>query len=460
MLDALRTSLAFRLTALIALWLLLALIVTGLLISAYFRSNAERGFRDLLGAYSFSVMGAVELDDNGRPTGVPGLGDARFLEPGSGWYWTVSTAAAPLEPLLHSRSLSGDALPSPPASAPQFGEEFRRFYAMTSPEGRVIQRLEAQLYFGDQDRLYQVTIGGDRTELEQSISGFRQQIAFFFALFGALTLLALYLAVRLGLRPLQRAQEELGRVRQGENSRVEGQFPAEIAPLVHEINSLIDANQTVIERARTQVGNLAHALKTPLAVIINDTSDKAKLEKKLVRSQAQIMQDQVRHYLDRAQVSAQRGVLGGNTPVSPVIDRLLRVMRKLNSTIKFSVEVISEPLAFAGEQQDLEELLGNLLENAARHAKAQVMVGLDGDGQFLTITIDDDGVGLTPDQRQKAQMRGVRLDETQPGSGLGLSIVRDIATEYGGRFELETSALGGLRAVVFLPRIAGKTTPN
>lgn len=456
--QALRSSLAFRLTALIAVWLLLALVVTGLLISAYFRNNAERGFRDLLGAYSFNVMGAVELDTNGQPRGVPGLGDPRFLEPGSGWYWAVSTAAEPMQPLLHSQSLSGDALDVPPMDVPAFGEDFRRTYTMPQADGLIVQRLEAQLYFGEQDQLYQVIIGGNRSGVEASMAQFNRQLFLFFLLFGVLTLLALFIAVRLGLRPLQRAQIELEKVRQGKSERVEGAFPGEVAPLVGEINTLIDANHTVIERARTQVGNLAHALKTPLAVILNDTDKKSPLDAKLVRSQARIMQDQVRHYLDRARVSAQRGTLTGNTPVEPVVERLLRVMRKLNPAMKFSLELGSPEYRFAGEAQDLEELLGNLLENAARHGRRQVMVNIAANISQLEISIDDDGNGLTEQERQKALQRGVRLDETEPGSGLGLSIVRDIAKEYGGDFTLEGSALGGLRAVVFLPRMDGNST--
>ena len=213
-----------------------------------------------------------------------------------------------------------------------------------------------------------------------------------------------------------------------------------------------------------QVGNLAHSLKTPIAVLLNDAEQMKAPHGGLVKSQAEIMRGQVQSYLNRARIAAQRESILARTEAEPVLERLLRVMRKLNPEKAFSLAVRPRGLRLAMEAQDLEETIGNLVENASRFAKRDVRVvavpappGIKGVDEsrkaWALITIEDDGPGLEPEQIQEAMKRGRRLDESRPGTGLGLSIVSEIVSEYQGNFSLSRADSGGLRAELVLPAI-------
>ncbi len=265
--------------------------------------------------------------------------------------------------------------------------------------------------------------------------------------------------VRFGLLPLREIRERLSAVRTGEAEKLEGNPPSEIEPLQVEINALIQSNQDIIERARTQVGNLAHALKTPLAVITNEANSDTSASARKIAEQANIMRDQVNHYLDRARVAARVGVVGRVTEVAPVLDGLRRALERIYQERGLVIEVTCPPGArFQGERQDLEEMLGNLIDNACKWTRDEVdvVVRLAGvadasAGRRLLITVDDNGPGLTEEQRKQGIKRGRRLDESKPGSGLGHSIVADLAQSYRGTFTLEASEAGGLRACLDLP---------
>ncbi len=304
-------------------------------------------------------------------------------------------------------------------------------------------------------------VGASRSGLEMSITEFNRSLLLFFSLFGMGTIIATYFVIRLGLRPLDQAAHALSDVREGHAERIAGEYPKEIAPLVGEINGLIDANRSVVERARTQVGNLAHALKTPLAVISNETQGKGAPSPKVVSEQANAMQGQIETYLNRARIAAQVGTIAARTDITPVVERLVRVMKKLSPNLKFSSTIEGDPL-FAGEEQDLEEILGNLLENASNHAKSCVSLSISvpvskkGERDTFELRIEDDGSGVSEEKRGEILKRGNRLDETMPGTGLGLSIVKDITDEYKGALSLYDSELDGLCVAVILPRIVPK----
>jgi signal transduction histidine kinase len=245
-------------------------------------------------------------------------------------------------------------------------------------------------------------------------------------------------------------------VREGTAQRLDGKFPAEIEPLANETNALIDNNRRIVERSRTQVGNLAHSLKTPLAVLINEGRALGGKKGKLISDQATAMQSQVDHYLQRARVAAQRDSVVYRTPISPILHRLVRVMEKLKPENQLTLVEPSSEIVFGGEREDLEEIVGNLLENAMKWANSTVRVsvdqaahGEDAVGMF-SITIEDDGPGIPEEKAREALKRGRRLDETKPGSGLGLAIVADLVNEYSGKLMLERSAMGGLSAIVQL----------
>jgi signal transduction histidine kinase len=243
-------------------------------------------------------------------------------------------------------------------------------------------------------------------------------------------------------------------VREGTAQRLDGRFPAEIEPLANETNALIENNRRIVERSRTQVGNLAHSLKTPLAVLINEGRALGGAKGQLIAEQAASMQKQVDHYLQRARVAAQRDSVVFRTPVSPLVERMVRVLRKLNPQTNLTLSLPPAEIIFAGEREDLEELLGNLLENAMKWARAAVTVSVGlvagEDARLFEIVIEDDGPGIPEDRAREALKRGRRLDETKPGTGLGLAIVADLVNEYGGSLALERSGMGGLKAVVRL----------
>jgi signal transduction histidine kinase len=241
----------------------------------------------------------------------------------------------------------------------------------------------------------------------------------------------------------------------------------EIAPLARETNALIDANRAIVERARTHVGNLAHAIKTPLSVIVNEANSQnanrlgrdpfaAK-----VLEQADVMRDQVAHHLERARIAARLTVIGTVTDVAPAIDALRRTMEKIHRDRGIVIDLQADPMAqFRGEKQDFEEMAGNLVDNACKWADGRVFIEVLVERQGATdpmpklrIIVDDDGRGLSAAERATVARRGQRLDETKPGSGLGLSIVTDLAALYGGSLTLGTAPIGGLRAELVLPGV-------
>jgi signal transduction histidine kinase len=267
------------------------------------------------------------------------------------------------------------------------------------------------------------------------------------------------LAVRYGLRPLRVLRDGLIAIRRGESERIAGDYPEDLAPLAAELNLLLDANREVVRRARTQVGNLAHALKTPLSVILNEAEAGSPRLAEKVSEQAEVMSRQVSFYLDRARAAARASSIGASTEFSPVLEGLLRTFQKLHRDRDLSFESSVAPgLRFRGEPQDLADLVGNLLDNAGKWARSQIVVTAERESpadptnrSYFLVHIDDDGPGLDPHAREAALERGRRLDESRPGSGLGLSIVVDLAANYGGVLTLGDSPLGGLLATLRLP---------
>ena len=448
-------SLASRMLAISIAWTVIALLATGFVIAALFQANIERNFDDLLEAHLYNLMSAVDIDTSGKLVGEPDLGDPRFLQPLSGWHWTVAKADEPDSLLLASQSLDGSTYSAPSQNEIGFSDEFRRVYRWSQRPGSQLKRVEALLFVGESEQLYRLSVAGNMRGLQEAIASFNRRLIFYFLLFGIVSLAATYAVTRLGLLPLNRARNQLERVRNGSQQTLSGPFPTEIAPLAAEINALIEANEEVVERARLQVGNLAHGLKTPLAVIANESRTVDDGSGRLIGEQVNAMRNQVDTYLNRARVSAQRGSSRAMADTEQVIERLERVMAKLNPSIDYEVAAAGAP-HFRGEQQDLEEVLGNLLENASRFASSTVRITAakisdKEHKRSLRLIVEDDGPGIDEDQLAAVLKRGKRLDESEPGSGLGLSIVNDIVTEYGGELDLARSSLGGLGVTVLLP---------
>jgi signal transduction histidine kinase len=448
-------SLAFRVIAFSTVWAILTLIVIFTLITTLYRQANERGFDSLLSAHLFNLIGSVGISDTGALTGAPDLGDLRFSEPNSGWYWSVEPASEGVHGDLHSSSMTRT-VPSPSVAEVPFNSSFQRSYSTEGISGERLQVFESEFVLDTKNRAARFRVMGNQTELEQEIGSFQRRLLTYLSLFGVGMIAINAAAILLGLQPLRRVRNALAMVREGTAQRLDGRFPAEIEPLANETNALIENNKRIVERSRTQVGNLAHSLKTPLAVLINEGRALGGAKGQLIVEQASSMQKQVEHYLQRARVAAQRDSVVYRTPVAPLVQRMVRVLRKLNPQTSLSLSLPAAEIVFAGEREDLEELLGNLLENAMKWARSAVAVSVtplatrDDVANLFEIGIEDDGPGIPEDKARDVLKRGRRLDETKPGTGLGLSIVADLVNEYGGVLALERSDMGGLKVVVRL----------
>lgn len=445
-------TLSARLFILSSIWAIVSVAVVAFFINSGYRDSVERRLQELLTANLYALMANVEPDETGKLIGFPDLRDARFLKFQSGFYWSVTEIKNPTNRLASASLVDGEISQN---ISVNFDANFERNFNTTDSAGNKLLGVEAQVFLGEGDDVYSFQITGNKGSLDNDVSEFTRQLLVLLFLFALGFILVSYFLVRLGLAPLREISISLSDIREGKATRLEGEFPTEVQPLVDETNSLIHSNNMVVERARTQVGNLAHSLKTPLAVLKNEASNAKPKIRTLIEGQIEQMQSQIQTYLDRARIAARVGSVTSRTLVVPVVERLVRVMNKLNPNLNFSIvkNTDSNSFIFAGEQQDLEEMLGNLLENAGKFAKLNIRIALVELDNGLTISVEDDGNGLADHESEKALSRGGRLDETKPGSGLGLSIVKEIAGEYGGSIDLEKSKYGGLNAKLTLPKV-------
>lgn len=454
-------SLAFRLFATSAIWTLLVLPVAGIIIYRLYREDVQATFDGRIE----KLVNAIAVDSMGAGSSGPVVPVNRyeplFEETHSGWYWQIKPLDDPSAQSLVSASLATATLESPFEKKVKPDVNGARWMNSVGPEEQPIRMVEVvdTPDHAETGPRYSIIVAGPIDWLESRIANFLTRLSIALTLTGVGLVTVTLFQVRFGLLPLRKIEQGLADVRSGRNNKLEGQFPAEIEPLQTEINALVVAGQDIIERARTQVGNLAHALKTPLAVITNEArEDKGPLGAK-VAEQAAIMRDQVNHYLDRARVAARVGVIGRMAPVLPVLEPLVRALERIHQDRGIHITVSCDAdLKFAGEKQDLEEMLGNLCDNACKWAKRNVTVTVTHRPEFgkltggrLLIHVDDDGPGLSEKQRARIGRRGVRLDESKPGSGLGLSIVLDLVQSYLGKLELAASEEGGLSARLDLP---------
>lgn len=447
-------SLAFRLFASAAAWTLVVIPAAAILLVSLYRQAIERNFDARLNVYMTSLVASSTAEGGDSPQEPTNLGAPIFTIPFSGWYWQIKPLKGSERPLYISDSLLDQQLdlPSREGVAPD-DTLTRRSYA-PGPDDQNLRIVEREIRPGGSDTAgYSYAVAGNAAEIDSDLAEFTTMLILALAILGFGLVLATYFQVRFGLLPLRAIRHDLAAIRSGDAESLEGELPDEIRPLQTELNALIQSNRDVVDRARTHVGNLAHALKTPLSVISNEARSHGGLLSDKVVEQAEIMRTQITHHLDRARVAARSGVIGDVTDVAPVLEALKRALDRIYGERGIKLEVHASPdLKFQGEKQDLEEMAGNLMDNACKWAKARVSVTADsGPGESLTVTVDDDGPGLTKAERERAVKRGQRLDESKPGSGLGLSIVADLAHLYKGRFELEPSPNGGLRARLTLP---------
>ena len=450
-------SLAFRLFFWAAGLTVAILIITGVVLSSLYRNAVERAFDRRLDVYLRTLVADVASPEEGTDKFPQSIGEPLFELPLSGWYWQVTRLDAAKPEVHSSRSLWDSNLPRLPENeAPASGGYLKGY--VSGPEDARLRLVQRTVDLGDDGR-YLISVAGEATDIDEDMKSFDRTIGAIFAGLTLALIMTTALQVRLGLAPLKRISESLAAIRSGRAERLEGEFPSEIAPLARETNALIDANHEIVERARTHAGNLAHALKTPLSVIVNEAAARANdpLAEKVLE-QADLMRDQMVRQLERARLAARPIVLGTLIDVPPVVTALARTMEKLHRDREIAIAVdVPTRARFRGEQQDLEEMLGNLVDNACKWARSRVAVEVvaedaSADGKSkVRVIVDDDGPGLSPAERERVARRGQRFDESKPGSGLGLSIVVELASLYKGVLTLETSPIGGLRAELALP---------
>jgi signal transduction histidine kinase len=452
-------SIAVRLFWLSAAWLVVALIATGFLLTELYSRALDTSLSETLEFHVESLTGTI-LETGDPLSEDVRLPDPRFDRPRSGWYWMIRDASGNLVNL--STSVVGIDLPGISEPPNAMGVRTGVFEDVFGTQIRAIERT---ITLGPQT--YRITVTGSLSEILRLVDQFRGQAFIVLGAVGAMLAIMSAIVARFALRPIDRLSDAIERVREGDSVGIEGTYPREIAPLAEEVNELLRSNAQIIERARNQVGNLAHGLKTPIAVLRNEAAARNGPLSQIVLAESEKMSTMVATYLERARLAARTSVVGKKADATMIMLRLTRVMRKIHPdvTIAFQRPDASLPW-FRGDEADLEEMAGNLLDNACKWSKGQVGVRLSAErgqtgqtGTMLLVRIDDNGPGLSEEDAKKVLRRGVRLDEKTPGSGLGLDIVKELVDVYGGSLDLKRSNLGGLCVELRLPtaRVGGMT---
>jgi signal transduction histidine kinase len=440
-----RKSLRLRLLAGAAIWIAGALLVAGMIIASLLRDFVERNFDERLNAQILSIMSAVSFDAAGtlQPGGV--VSEPQYQQLYSGWYWQIADAETVL---LKSASLWDADLGAAVGEIGQSGH----VESLVGPRGKPLHALYRDFTAPGRGSNLRVTVAGPEAEIEGALGDIVPPLAISLFVLGVGLIFAVLLQILYGLRPLDALRRQIADIREGRAQRLPDAEHVELQPMVTETNSLLAHNRAVVERARNHVGNLAHGLKTPLAVLANDIAGRA--DSDVAADCVRTMERLVAHHLRRARSAASRNVVGVSTAIEPVIDDMTLAMSRIYADKNLTLEKTAENgLKFAGDSQDLEEILGNLIDNSCKYARNRVEIAAKKEGGDILIVIDDDGPGLDAGERERALGRGIRLDERPIGSGLGLSIVRDIAELYGGSLELAAAPSGGLRACLVLPSL-------
>lgn len=464
------SSLRWRLLLGTALWVLASLLVVGTVVWYVFKEQTESQLRSELSVHLNQLSAALEWQDevsladgaSAAPQVVLSgrLSEPRFEQPLSGWYWQVSIpesgspwaegSAQSLQPryesALQSDSLWDESLPILPMRGIQ-----QWWSGVRSIDDEPLYVLQQRLRLADEDAPeLLLTMAAHETVVQGPMARFTTLLVVAFGLMALGILAAAAVQFHAVMSPIQRLVKQLRRIEQGEKARLEGEYPSEITPLTEAFNNVLGTNAVVLERARAQAGNVAHAIKTPMTVLGNAAAKDDSELGVLVREQVGLAQQQLNVHLARARAVAQVKTFGVRTQVPPVIAAIQRVCSRVyaDKDLSWQVDLHATEFYFTGEEHDLQEILGNIFDNACKWAKQQVHVttrALDGKAERSRweLVCEDDGPGIAPEQINHILQRGVRGDESAPGSGLGLAIVNDLITVYGGQIQVQRSSLGG-----------------
>jgi len=442
---AVKGSLSRRMILIAAVWIGVLLSGGGFALDRVLSAAVTRNFDDQLEYVLRSLLNSSEIGPDGEVIfSREAAADQRFVEPYSGLYWQVSGKGREDFP---SRSLWDRRL----AFGGTHDDRNAHFYDSTQFPDEKLRVVERDAVIPGSKVHWRFQVAQSRDGLDAQITTLRRTLVRSFALLALGLIVMAALQTFYGLWPLRRVREEIARMRAGQSNRVSSAMPVEVAPMVEELNALIEHNERQAEEARRHAGNLAHALKTPLTVIMNAATAQSDDLADTVIREARTMRRQVDHHLARARAVGRRGSAHSRADVWPSLESVERAVGRLYRHVRIDVTG-PRGLQVHVERQDLDEMLGNLIENAAKYGGGSVFVTVGAQSGFVEFLVEDDGVGIPEEERVRIFDRGVRLDTGKPGTGLGLAIVRDVAEIYEGTVALEESEdLGGLLVRLRLP---------
>lgn len=428
-----------------AAWITILLIGGGAALDRVLTNSVEQNFDTQLEYVLTAMIASAEIGPDGEIRMNRPLGDQRFLEPNSGLYWQITGADAMPFP---SRSLWDRALKPPVDHNDQF-VHFRNSDEFPDEPLRIAERA---IKLPDSNVAWTFMVAQSRDSLDAQITELRSVLVTSFFLLAVGLIILAALQTFYGLWPLRAVRMAIAQMRSGKESRVTDALPDEVMPMVNELNALLDHNEKQAEESRRHAGNLAHALKTPLTVIMNSATAQAPDLAETVIREATTMRRQVDHHLARARAVGRRGHSHSRAQVWGSLESVERAVGRLYSHVRLDMAG-DKQIAARVERQDLDEMLGNLIENAAKYGGGSVFVTVEDAGDFVEMIVEDDGTGIPEEERERLFDRGARLDTGKPGTGLGLAIVRDVVEIYGGTVALEESEdLGGLLVRLRLPK--------
>ena len=438
-------SLAYRIISLSGIWIIIALVITAMLLVYFYRDHIDQHYDNHVNLHLEELVEASRFLPDGSFELAFSPSDPRYHDLHSGWYWEVKQGASTLRrsPSLGEDTLDiGSLLP---------GMEVI-IHEITGPaqENLRVHIFKKQLDPQREPLLLLAT--APSTGFTDEVLNYSNHITVSFLLLGIGLLLVVVVQVRVALKPLQAISTGIGQIREGKASKLPSNHLVEVQPLVDELNNLLDHNAVLLKRARNRLADLAHCVKNPLTVINNETRNMEADQKALITQQISEITRNIDHYLSRARTFGTGNVLGSRSNIKTVAEDLVYAMQRIYKSrdLEFDFSQLKE-CWFRGEGQDLEEMVGNLMDNACKWAKSRVLICCKPDGDRLVLIVEDDGPGIPEESFKDVIQRGHKLDDSIPGHGQGLGIVNDIADLYDGSLKLGKSKWGGLKAELDLP---------
>jgi signal transduction histidine kinase len=426
---------------------IVGLIVIGTLMAAIIRNYIVEGFHEEMEVHIEELSALTATDKSGQPYLLRRLSDPRFIPKNSGMYWEVVRDGFVT---LRSPSLENRELPSGLAA------ERKPHWAFVQGQAGEMLAYGMLRSDGTGGAPLQLLMATDKRMIDEVLTEINWPLIYALASFAAIMIVLGAIQINYSLRPLQRMKRAVAEIRSGNASRMLGNYPTEIEPLVSDLNGLLDANTQMIQSARIQAGNLAHGLRTPLAVMLDEAQSIAKKgdakSADVFLRGCQQMQRYIDYYTNRARMAAIARLPGQRASLKAAVEPVISAMKRLYRGRKLSICLGDFPdVNAATDEVDLEEMVSNLIDNACKWAKSRVMISWIAEDGQVAVSVDDDGTGISPELYEKVFTVGERLDRSTLGTGLGLSIVRDLAIHYRGAIVLSKSPLGGLRATLKLP---------